>query len=313
MFHLVAASFLFHSINNLKKCDKKQNESLVKAIPGLSLNNNLLNQGKNLRRLLEDSPLKEKKVVVWHDVVNNTISSHRTNNYLPAGVEELTNFLKSKKQQILAIVYCRREGTPDFFSQLLGTGVLIIPATKRLLSKSKQNDPQQLKEYLKLHQSAELELKSLRLVVAHKEKGVRADRQYQGQTTETITDKEEGESKTWAEAEGRGSVCASKTGVRRGWFVLLCALWVSFLVACKTMTTVLLPALWLRQNLTRKLTWKLVLDYLKFFKKVQVSVHRLKFLRKCLKNDLIPDFLKFRVPENGFFSDQAETTKDWNF
>ena len=34
---------------------------------------------------------------------------------------------------------------------------------------------------------------------------------------------------------------------------------------------------------------------------VQVSVHRLKFLRKCLKNDLIPDFLKFRVPENGFF------------
>ena len=48
-----------------------------------------------------------------------------------------------------------------------------------------------------------------------------------------------------------------------------------------------------------------MLDYLKFFKKVQVSVHRLKFLRKCLKNDLIPDFLKFRIPENGFFSDQV--------
>ena len=76
-------------------------------------------------------------------------------------------------------------------------------------------------------------------------------------------------------------------------------------MACKTMTTVLLPAVWLRQILKRKLTWKIVLDYLKFFKKVQVSVHRLKFLRKCLKNDLIPDFLKFRVPENGVFSDQA--------
>ena len=48
-----------------------------------------------------------------------------------------------------------------------------------------------------------------------------------------------------------------------------------------------------------------MLDYFKFFKKVQVSVHRLKFLRKCLINDLIPDFLKFRVPENGVFSDQA--------
>ena len=54
--------------------------------------------------------------------------------------------------------------------------------------------------------------------------------------------------------------------------------------------------------LKRKLTWKIVLDYLKFFKK---SVHRLNFLRKCLKSDLIPDFLKFRVPENGFFSDHA--------
>ena len=109
MFHIVAASSLFHSINTFNTGGKKQYESLVTAIPGLSLNNNLLNQGKNLRRLLEDSPLKEKKVVVWHDVVNNTISSHRINNYRPAGVEELTNYLKTKKQQILAIVYCRRE------------------------------------------------------------------------------------------------------------------------------------------------------------------------------------------------------------
>ena len=170
MFQIVAASSLFHSINTLNTCEKKQYESLVTAIPGLSLNNNLLNQRKNLRRLLEDSPMKEKKVVVWHDVVNNAINSHRTNSYRPAGAEELTYYLKSKKQQILAIVYCRREGTPDLFSQLRGTGVLIVLASKRLLSKSKQSDPEQLMEYLKLRQSAELELKSLRLVVAHKER-----------------------------------------------------------------------------------------------------------------------------------------------
>ena len=71
------------------------------------------------------------------------------------------------------------------------------------------------------------------------------------------------------------------------------------------MTTLLLPAVWLRQTLKRKLTWKIVLDYLKFFEKVQVSGLRLKFLRKCLINDLIPNFLKFRVPENGVFLDQA--------
>ena len=63
-----------------------------------------------------------------------------------------------------------QQGRNARLSQLLGTGVLIIPALKRLLSKSKQNDPEQLKEYLKLHQKAELELNSLRLVVAHIER-----------------------------------------------------------------------------------------------------------------------------------------------
>ena len=37
-----------------------------------------------------------------------------------------------------------------------------------------------------------------------------------------------------------------------------------------------------------------MLDYLKLLKNVQVSVHRLKFLRNCLKNDPIQYFLKFR-------------------
>ena len=48
-----------------------------------------------------------------------------------------------------------------------------------------------------------------------------------------------------------------------------------------------------------------MLDYLKIFKKVQVSLNKLKFLRNCLKSDPIPEILKFRVPENGVFSDKA--------
>ena len=125
MFHNVAVRSLFHGINSLIRCEIKQYESFVTAIPGLSLNNNSLNQRKSVRRLLGNSPLKEKKLVVRHDVVNNALSSHRTNNYRPACDEELTNYLKSKRQQIFSIVFCRRVGTSDLFSQLLGTGVLI--------------------------------------------------------------------------------------------------------------------------------------------------------------------------------------------
>ena len=89
----------------------------------------------------------------------------------------------------MAIVVCRREGMPDLFSELLGMGVLIIPATKRLLSKSKQSDPEQLTQYLTLHQSAELELKFLQLVKAHKERlseligNVRGKQERPSQTT----------------------------------------------------------------------------------------------------------------------------------
>ena len=71
------------------------------------------------------------------------------------------------------------------------------------------------------------------------------------------------------------------------------------------MTAVLLPPPLLRIVLNRKLTWKLVLDYLKHFNKFNSSFLRIKFLRNCLNNDIIPDFLRFRVPDNGVFSDQA--------
>ena len=78
------------------------------------------------------------------------------------------------------------------------------------------------------------------------------------------------------------------------------------LVACKAeMTAFLLPPPLLRLVLKRKLTWKLVLDYLKQFNKFNTSFMRIKFLRKCLNNDITPDFLRFRVPDNDVFSDQA--------
>ena len=41
--------------------------------------------------------------------------------------------------------------------------------------------------------------------------------------------------------------------------------------------------------------------YVKF-----IDCHQgVKFFRVCLENDIIPDFLRFRVPENGVFSNQA--------
>ena len=77
-------------------------------------------------------------------------------------------------------------------------------------------------------------------------------------------------------------------------------------VACKKeMTAILLPLLFLRLVLKRKLTWKLVLDFLKYFSKFKSSFLRFNFLRKYLDNAIIPHFIRFRVPDKDVFSDQA--------
>ena len=74
------------------------------------------------------------------------------------------------------------------------------------------------------------------------------------------------------------------------------------LVACKEeMTVIVLPPPLLRFVLKRKLTWKLVLEFLKQFNKFNISFLRIKFLKKCLDNDIIPDFLRFHVPDNSVF------------
>ena len=67
------------------------------------------------------------------------------------------------------------------------------------------------------------------------------------------------------------------------------------LVACKEeLAAILLPPPLLSLVLKRKLTWKLVLDYLKHFNDFNSTFLRIKFLKKCLDNDVIPDFLRFR-------------------
>ena len=58
-------------------------------------------------------------------------------------------------------------------------------------------------------------------------------------------------------------------------------------------------------DLKNKLIWKLVRDYASIYVKFINCHQRVKFLRVCLENDIIPDFLMFRVPENGVFSNQA--------
>ena len=76
-------------------------------------------------------------------------------------------------------------------------------------------------------------------------------------------------------------------------------------MACKPISTVVLPPPILIWTLRNNFIWKLVRDYASIYVKFINCHQHVKFLIVCLENDIIPDILRFRVPENGVFSNQA--------
>ena len=76
-------------------------------------------------------------------------------------------------------------------------------------------------------------------------------------------------------------------------------------MTCKTMSRVAFPPAILTRTLKKELVRKLVNDYASICVKFINCHNRVKFLRVCPQNDIILDFLRFRVPEKGVFFNQA--------
>ncbi|XP_063728862.1 uncharacterized protein LOC134856523 [Symsagittifera roscoffensis] len=68
MAWVVAASSLFHSLNTLRPAEKAELDELVYAESGLSLNPHTVRKRQNLQTLLEEHPLVDKEIILWHDV-----------------------------------------------------------------------------------------------------------------------------------------------------------------------------------------------------------------------------------------------------
>ena len=135
MAWVVAASSLFHSLNTLRPAEKAELDELVYAESGLSLNPHTVRRRQSLH-----TPLVDKEIILWHDVLNNKLSKHRTNANTLYPLDDLISYLQSKRHRFKAIIYCRRTRTTDIFDSLMRTGILIVPTTK-LISRGKRQDP----------------------------------------------------------------------------------------------------------------------------------------------------------------------------
>ena len=136
------------------------------SLRGLTFNWNAKNPLKVLQNLLtgRSIPARKYNVIIWHDIINNSISKHRSNNYRAISVEKLLQILRDFSRRIEAVVYYRREGAPDLFRKMLESKITIEDVESKLLSHRKNKDFRVLHNLKRTHPSTELEARLLSTV-----------------------------------------------------------------------------------------------------------------------------------------------------
>ena len=118
MMYILAASSVHHAIDALSSEQQSKSKDKIYAIPSLSLNPYAKNPRKIVQNLLSKDLKDRTEIVVWHDVLNNSICRIKSHNYRPVSVPDLTNVLKTLQDKLSALVYCQRDRTPDKFDSL---------------------------------------------------------------------------------------------------------------------------------------------------------------------------------------------------
>ena len=169
MVFILGASSLHHALETLSPDEKHARKQQIFTIPGLSLNYFARNPQKIVQNLLSKDFPEKTDIVIWHDVINNTLSKHKSNNYRPLSVNELLDVFKSLENKLSALVYCHRYRTPDIFETLKQQCIPILSIERDFISVRKQKDLNFLTELKAIHHRTELELKHLDLILRNQQ------------------------------------------------------------------------------------------------------------------------------------------------
>ena len=170
MLLLVGASCLDNAYRSLSFTTRKRLKKGIHALRGLSLNPKSISPLKILQNLLKKKRfLESKKIIIRHDVVNNSISKHRSNRDNPCEIDKLPEILTGLKQNIETILYCRWMGSPNLFKQLKETGILILDVRRRLTSTTKPNNPDFSADLAAIHPQSSTDIKLICTVLENKD------------------------------------------------------------------------------------------------------------------------------------------------
>ena len=165
MVFIIGASSLDRTLNSILYRQQKLFRRCCYSLPGLSFNNNAKNSLEVLQNLLNHGILsRSRDLIIWHEIINNFISAHRSNNNQPFTTSQLVEILSQWQTRIKAIVYCQRSGTVNIRKKLFGFGIVIADAKPKLISHRKQKDAFILSELKRIHPKVNLEYKLLSTV-----------------------------------------------------------------------------------------------------------------------------------------------------
>ena len=120
--------------------------------------------------MLSKDLAENSDIIIWHDVLNNSISKHESNNYRALTVPQLLETLKSIENKLRALVYCLRFRTPNILQKLKEiektTNIKVFSIVDDFISTRKQKDPDFLKNLKALHQSPEIEIKHIDFILS---------------------------------------------------------------------------------------------------------------------------------------------------
>ena len=162
MIKIRAASSFYNSINKHEQSEQDKLADPIHSFPGLNLDPSTSNYCLDY---LTSAPLRNCKIVLWHELLNNTITSHPKKSNIPQTIEELIATLKTFLD-LFCVVTCQRKGAPYIFDDLLSSlDCYVIDMTKHITSASERIDESLIAEYRKLHQAADIESKTLAIVL----------------------------------------------------------------------------------------------------------------------------------------------------
>ena len=104
MVFISAASSSHYAFETLTLEEKTCYKDKIYSITGLSLNPITKKSSKIVEHLLAKDRKEKKDIVIWHDVLNKSVSRHDSNNFQALAVSQLIDVLKGFQNKLSALV-----------------------------------------------------------------------------------------------------------------------------------------------------------------------------------------------------------------